>query len=459
MTGETLREKEHKELARWKKQAQRRPMAGYLAIMIVILGIVRMLDEFVTSAPTSVQSDIVQEFFVEGMGMSFEQGLATISLISTALLLCSILAVFFVALCDKMGRRVILIVSTVGMTAGMLVCCISTSLAVHIVGRAIITFFVATDVHQIYVLEIAPDDKRAMYIQITTVFGQAGVMLVGLVRMLFTQGGELNWRGVFLLPCVIGVAACVGVMAFARETDAFLNARIAHLSKTPEQRAAEAEAAKRNKAEAETKSGILPAAKYVFTHKQTRNLLLATMPCCFATMAFATYYETIMTSSGMGTDQVSVALFVYPLFASAVALLVGYVTDRFGRKPAGVMTAILTFVSLFLFIFAAQGQMPPVVVGMLLGIETGAFWRYNELLTLTMRESVPTVIRASAGSVTGLISVMLSLVSGILISIFLAVFPVGSVCMVWGAVTIGLSALLYVLGVQETKGTKLEEVS
>lgn len=175
-------------------------------------------------------------------------------------------------------------------------------------------------------------------------------------------------------------------MAFARETDAFLNARIAHLSKTPEQHAAEAEAAKRNKAEAETKSGILPAAKYVFTHKQTRNLLFATMPCCFATMAFATYYETIMASSGMGTDQVSVALFVYPLFASAVALLVGYVTDRFGRKPAGVMTAVLTFVSLFLFIFTAQRQMPSVVVGMLLGIETGAFWRYNELLTLTMRE-------------------------------------------------------------------------
>lgn len=68
MTGETLREKECKELAHWKKQAQRRPPAGYLAIMIAILGIVRMLDEFVTSAPTSVQSDIVQEFFVEGMG-------------------------------------------------------------------------------------------------------------------------------------------------------------------------------------------------------------------------------------------------------------------------------------------------------------------------------------------------------------------------------------------------------
>ena len=94
MTVEMRREKEQRELRRWQKEAQRKPMAGYLILMLAILGIVRMLDEFVTSAPTSVQSDIVQEFFVSGMGMSFEQGLSTISLISTALLVCSILAVF-----------------------------------------------------------------------------------------------------------------------------------------------------------------------------------------------------------------------------------------------------------------------------------------------------------------------------------------------------------------------------
>lgn len=458
MTVEMRREKEQRELRRWQKEAQRKPMAGYLILMLAILGIVRMLDEFVTSAPTSVQSDIVQEFFVSGMGMSFEQGLSTISLISTALLVCSILAVFFVALCDKVGRRIILIVSTLGMTAGMLVCSISSDLTMHIIGRALITFFVATDVHQIYVLEIAPKEKRAMYIQITTVFGQIGVMLVGLVRMLFTEGNALNWRGVFLLPCVIGAAACIGVFVVTRETDSFLNTRMAYLSKTPEQRRAEEEAAKRDKAEAETRYGILPAAAYVFKHKQTRNLLLATMPCCFATMAFATYYETIMTSSGMDTTQVSIALFLYPLFASLVALLVGYVTDKYGRKPAGILTAVTTFVSLFLFVFAAQFHLSPIIVGLLLGIETGAFWRYNELLTLTMRESVPTAIRASAGSVTGLISVLLSLISGILISVLLAIYPVGSVCMVWGAVTIGLSALLYMLGVKETKGTDLENI-
>lgn len=458
MNAEKTRAKESKELAKWRHQADKKPIAGYMIIMMAILSIVRLLDEFVTSAPTSVQSSIVEEFFVSGLGMSFEQGLSTLSLITTALLLCSILAVFFVALCDKLGRRTILIVSTLGMTMGMLICSISANLTVHLIGRAIITFFVATDVHQIYVMEIAPKDKRATYTQFTTVFGSLGIMLVGLVRMIFTHNGVLNWRGVFFLPCVIGVVATIAVILFARETDVFLTARISYLEKPLEQRKAEAEAAKKQKIEAEAKSGIIPAARYVFTHKQTRSIFLAQIPCCFATMAFATYYETIMTSAGMNTSQVSSALFIYPVSSAIVAVIVGYVTDHWGRRPAGILTALLTFLSLFLFVFSAQNGMNPYLVGLVLGVEIGAFWRFNETLSLSMRESVPTVIRASAGSATGLISLVFSLVSGVLISVFLAVFPVEKVCLVWGAVTIGLSALLYVLLVKETKDTNLEDV-
>ena len=458
MDSEKTRMKEQKELAKWKKLAEKKPIGGYMLLMMAVLSVVRLLDEFVTSAPTSVQSNIVEEFFVKGMGMRFEQGLSVISLISTGLLVFSILAVFFVSLCDKLGRRKILIISTLGMTTGMLICSISANLTMHLIGRAIIAFFVATDVHQIYVMELAPKDRRSMYTQITTVFGSLGVMLVGLVRMLFTHNGVLNWRGVFLLPCAIGIAATAAVILFARETDTFLTARISYLEKPAEQREAELAAAKKRKTAAEAKAGILPAAKYVFTHKQTRSIFLAQIPCCFATMAFATYYETIMTSSGMNTNQVSAALFIYPVSSAIVALLVGYITDHLGRRPAGILTASLSFVSLFLFIFSAKLRLNPYVVGLLLGMEIGAFWRFNETLSLSMRESVPTVIRASAGSVTGLISLVFSVASGILIAVFLAKYPVEQVCLVWGAVTIGLSALLYTLFAKETKNIDLDDI-
>lgn len=52
MNAEKQRAKEQKELAKWKTQAERKPIAGYMVIMMIILSVVRLLDEFVTSAPT-----------------------------------------------------------------------------------------------------------------------------------------------------------------------------------------------------------------------------------------------------------------------------------------------------------------------------------------------------------------------------------------------------------------------
>ena len=446
-----------RELTRWEAERARRPIAGYLAIMTIILGIVRMLDEFVTSAPTSVQSNIVQEFFVDGLGMTFETGLATLSLLTTALLLCSVVAVFFVALCDKLGRKKILLICTVGMTAGMLVCAVSTNIAVHLVGRAVITFFVATDVHQVFIMEIAPTEKRAFYTQITTVFGSVGVMLVGVVRMLYTSGGALDWRGVFTLPSLLGMAAVIGILIFARETDTFLDFRIAFLKKPVEQRLREAEEAKQAKRAQETVSGIGPAFRYVFSHRQTRALVFAALPISFATIAFASYYETIMSTAGMGVDAVNVTLVIYPAVQAGIALLAGWMTDRFGRKIAGATVSVTALVCFYFFITACRGG-NPYLVGVLLGACVGAFWRYNEILTLTMRESVPTAIRTSSGSVIGLAGIVISLVSGVIFSLALAKHPVGLVCMALGGAALGISLVIYLAFVRETKGVVLDEI-
>lgn len=450
--------KEAKELERLQNEKTKKPIPMYMGIAMVVLSLIRLLDEFVTSAPASVQSSIVMEFFVDGMGMSFEQGLSMMSLMTTALLLFSVAAVFFVALCDKVGRKKILIVSTIGMTSGMLLCSLSTNLIIHLIGRAIITFFVATDVHQIYIMEIAPSDKRSTYTQITTVFGSVGVMLVAVVRMLYTEGNSLNWRGVFLLPSIAGVIAVVAAILFIRETDVFLDARIQYLQKPLEERRANRETEKDKKEQEQTRSGLGSAAKYVITHKQTRSILLAQIPLCFATMAFATYYESIMTASGMNIASVNLALLVYPIAMAVVAVIVGQITDKLGRRPAGVFTAVCAFVSMFLFILLAGKGANPLLVGAFLGLELGAYWRYNETITLSLRESVPTQIRASAGSFTGLISVALSLVAGVVMSVILSMYSVEQVCLVAGAVSLGLSTIIYIFMVKETKGTDLNQV-
>lgn len=160
----------------------------------------------------------------------------------------------------------------------------------------------------------------------------------------------------------------------------------------------------------------------------------------------------------MSVDEVSVALIVYPLVQALIAMAVGFIMDKAGRKVAGIVTSACALAGLILFIQTAANGGGSIVVGLLLGVTLGTYWRYNEILTLTLKESVPTAIRASAGSITGLCGVVFSLISGIIISIALAVMPVGTVCMIFGGITLGLSLLIYLIFVRETKGVVLDEI-
>lgn len=455
---EKIKAKEAKELNKWHNEAKRKPFTGYLGVMLAILSLVRLLDEFATAAPTSIQTWLVKEFFVTGMGQTFETGLSTLSLLTTLLMLFSILAVIYTASCDRVGRKVILIISVFGMATGMILCSLSTNLMVHLFGRAIITFFIASDVHQIYVMEIAPASKRATYLQLTTVFGAVGVMFVGLSRTLFTVDGILNWRGVFIIPSILGLIAGIVLILCSRETNTFINNRIVYLEKSYEQRLQEAERAKNDKKKEAVKIGIIPAYKYIFTHKQTRNIFLAFIPQAMAVMAFATYYETIMSTSGMATEEINKALFIYPVTSAIIAIFAGYMSDKIGRRLTGIILSFTSFLTLFLFIWSTINGLNPYIVGLIFGINRGAFWRYGETVGLAFKESIPTNIRGSAGAAMGLVLVAISLVAGIIFSILLASISVVALCLVWGAITLGLSALIFFVLVKETKGIDLDSI-
>jgi MFS family permease len=139
-------------------------------------------------------------------------------------------------------------------------------------------------------------------------------------------------------------------------------------------------------------------------------------------------------------------------------LAIGLISDKFGRKTAGVVSSVTAFVGLVAFILAAKNLINPYIVGLLYGIEIGCFWAYGNQLILAFGETIPTRIRSSSIAARGIIAVVISLVSGVIISALVKVFPLGALCLVWGAVTLGVSIVMFALMVKETKGTNLEEV-
>lgn len=448
------KEVDSKEFAKWQKKGNQKYYRGFFVVLLVLTTLARVLDSYATNVTSSIQTAIVNEFFVEGKGMEFAAGLSQYSLIVTALLIFSVLATIYISLADKFGRKPLLVISVIGMTAGMFLCYLSTNLTVHVIARAVISFFIAQDIHQLYMMEIAPKEKRASFMAAVAFFGYLSVMLVSVSRGANTIGEELIWRNTFILPTIAGIVLSVLMIIFGRESKVFVDSKIEYYSKSFEERQAEAEA----KNEKTKSGGLGKAYKFIFSHKQPRNLLLASIAQMVAIMAFYGYYEAIMTTSGMSTEQVTQALFIYPITCAFAILATGLISDKFGRKTAGVFSSVTAFVGLVAFVLVAKSGINPYIVGLIYGIEIGCFWAYGNQLILAFGETIPTDIRSSSIAARGIIAVLISIIAGVGISVLINFVPLGTLCLIWGAVSIGISIIMFGFMVRETKGTNLEEV-
>ena len=453
---EKIKASEAKQLAYWKKEQQKKQVRGYVGIILILCGLIRLVDEFATSVSTSLQSSIATEFF-PGVGLA--EAVGQYGTAGTLLTVLSIVAVFLVILADKYGRKRLLVFSSIGMGIGMLLCAWSPNFPMHMVGRAVVTLFISTDFHVLYMTEIAPDDKRSTFISIASVLGYAGVMLVSVGRLAFTDtSGDLNWRGVYLIPAVAAVVLGVLMLTLSNEPKVFVQNRIDYLSTPYEERMAQ------HKAEKKKNSGLGAAFKFVFKHKQTRVILLANIFSGMGTMAFYGYYEGIMTEAwgtdAAGTAMVSQALLLYPVGSAVIALIIGYLGDKIGRKCSCVFAAIVAFGGLFLFIFGAYNGWNQYAVGFIYGLEIGAFWGYGNNLGVVKTELIPTEIRGAATTAMSIIMLPFTLISAVIVGILITVMGnISTVCLVWGAITLGISIVLYAILGRETKNVDLGNVS
>ena len=452
---EKIKAREEKQLARLQKEQKRSNYSWYFTGLLVCLILLVILDSFSTNCSNSLQSAIVNEFFVVGQGLSFQEGLSKLSLAQSPLMLLSIVATLMLAVSDRVGRKPMLLISAVGMTLGMLWVSFSQSFSVYIVGAAMVTFFVSFDMHQLYIVEVAPTDKRATWQALSQFFGQLAVASVGVMRLLNTDNDQLAWRNIYLVPAVVGVVVVVLLALFVRESDVFLSQRIAFLQTPYEQRTVKAG----KKEKQNTSSGGLGKAfGYIFKDRQMRWVILSLLLFRLAIPAFTSYYESIMVSSNMLTDMVSFALIFMAAFSGVARLSAGFLSDRMGRKNTSILYSVISIAALIAFIFAARGGAPAAVVGILLGVSTGAYWTVGDQIALLMNESAPTGIRGSVTAAAGLIQVVIAIVAMVFAGIMIRFVEVGIFCVVYGAVILALATVFLVFKVKETKGVDMDSI-
>lgn len=455
------------QIAQIQKKLQSPKPKGYIAYLILIICLVYITDELASNIPFQMKTEIANTLFSRFGNSS----LAKLELLSLVSYPCIAISLFYRTLSDRLGRKPFLIINTSGMSLGMLTVFLSTDILTYIIGYCIICFFVPHDMQVVYIMETAPAKHRAKVYSIIKCLSTLAVMLIPLFRRIFMT--EISkWRLVFLCPAIIGFISSLCALLFSRETDAFLASRLSYLSKTPEQLLEE-------KKNSNVQGGFFASFKFSMKHPQLRrlNILMGLFNLGFI---ITSYYQVMLSygyASGkvskgvfttieqalesVSTNEITAALFLFPVGSALVQLAHGFISDKFGRKPTAIIMAFVCLVSLGGFVGVASLDMSPYLAGFLAGASVGSFWGYGDINVMMLSESAPTNLRSSVLSSCYIIGAAGNFLGmGILLG---AINILGNAATSIATLIIaipGIIASIFVLlRTGETKGTDLESVT
>ena len=453
--------REQRELLRLNREAQRPKSAFYLLFVMIVLTVIYIVDEITSNMNSSMQPYALFDLFKiasrDVNSEAYKGAINTVAPWSTAANLFLIITPFYKALSDRYGRRLFLMINTVGMGVGMLIVMTAHSVVQYILGMLFMMFFTPNDMQVLYIMETAPKEKRATYSFVAKGIALISVSLIGVLsRMFLKEDVASSWRMVYLIPVIVAIVVGAGSFFLVRETPVFVEQRLGFLSLSPEQRMEKAKEDK--KSGTAEQGGVFRAIKFIFKTPQLRWIFIAGF-LFFATTFYTSYYSTVLEGA-MSTDLVSTVLIIYPLINGVVTIVSGFFSDKLGRKKACMILGGLAVLGLLLFVLACRLGWGPIAAGVFYGCSIGGLWSMSDTLILTMpAESAPSGMRAS---VMGTISVMIGAGMFIGQALFIVLqnfLPMDLLFLLICVPFMAVSLLLLMLKVKETKNVDLDNIT
>lgn len=459
MKEEKIALREQRELEKLTAIKKKGRSAGYFWILFVIIILVNMLDEVSSSTGNTVTTNMIEDFFVRnpffGKFYTLEEGIAVNSLLGIATGIIAFLAPFYKVLGDRIGRKPLFVISTFGMAFGMVLVYISRNYWVYLLGATFISFFLGHDMQILFVLEEAPSDKRTTLYSIAKSLGIFGTMAIPVLRNFLMGNDGTKWRNIYGIPGFLGLLFVVLVILFVKETSVFIERRSAYLSVPRAQRLEQArlekEAAKEKK-KSSRKAGIIPAIRYIFSHRQLRSLMIAQIVFCTAMIAISSYYQPIMNDAGMSTEQITQALVAYPIVFGILTMSSGFISDKLGRKKTITGFSAVALLSYIAFLVSAYTGAAPILVGVFYALYIGAYWIGKDYIEIMMTENTPTDIRASVMAAANFVYMGGTAIGYFVILIGIQFLPLWLPCIITIVPGLTVATFLVATRVKETKG-------
>ena len=468
LTPEQLHKKEvkkAKELAYWERQKARPKGNTYFWYLILIIALIYAVDEIASQINSLMQTEIANDFFKS------ESSVTILNLLNVVAIPFQILGLLYRPLADRFGRKTFLIINTFGMAVALFVIFLSQNAIMYFVGACMILFFVPHDMHVVYIMESAPAKSRAITYSVVKFFANMAVMLVPVLRrMLMQNAGE--WRNVYIIPALVGIVVSLVALICARETDAFIESRINYLKMSE----AELQAEKLRKTAQDSQGGVVDALKFGFSHKQLRWVFI-----CFALAGIGVVgsmnYQAILTHGyaqsvyGSNTkefldlvsvNEVSTALIMYPIGMALSQVIMGFISDKKGRKAAAITVAANCVISFIVFTLGAKMNLNPYVIGFFCGAFVGSYYSTNDVLIMMASESAPTNLRSSATSaqtVIGFIGYAIGFITNTILALIFGDGIIGTVALCLLVPSFIATLVALVKKTHDTKGINLETVT
>ncbi len=159
--AETIRAREARELARREKQLQAKNNRFYMLYLFMVLSLIYIIDEIASTISIQFQSNIINEFFVQNMGLEYGEGLSLSSALGFITYPVTLLIVFYRPLADRFGRKPFLVINTIMMGLGLFLVYLSRNIFVYMVGGTLMGFMVSHDMQCVYILECSSEKNRA----------------------------------------------------------------------------------------------------------------------------------------------------------------------------------------------------------------------------------------------------------------------------------------------------------
>ncbi len=457
--------RKEREIKKWEKQKAKPKGNTYFWYLVLIIALIYAVDEIASQINALMQTEIANDL------IKSESSVTILNLLNVVAIPFQIVGIFYRPLADRFGRKKFLIINTFGMSLALFVIFLSNNVIMYFVGACAILFFVPHDMHVVYIMETAPSKSRAITYSVVKFFANMAVMLVPLLRRwLMSSAGE--WRNVYIIPAFVGIAVSLIALLCARETDAFIDSRLRYLKMTEEELQAE-EAKKKAQ---NSQGGVVDALKFGFRHKQLRWVFI-----CFALAGIGVVgsmnYQAILTHgyalSNFGSNakefldlvsvkQVSQALTLYPIGMALSQVIMGFISDKKGRKAAAITVASNCVISFIIFTVGAKMNLTPALVGFFCGAFVGSYYSTNDVLIMMASESAPTNLRSSATSaqtVVGFAGYALGFCTNTVLALIFGDSIIGTValCLLVPSFVVTLIAL--VKKTHDTKGIDLDKVT